>query len=136
MDETTVPFAAVTILQSNGSKLIIGEDPIILPKACKNSIELSNARICHKRDAVHMCEFLSWVDRQSKNKIDEIDIVIELENFRRKDENLKEISFDTIAASGPNAALPHYRVNYSSNRKIKIYQILSVVWKALLKFFL
>ena len=126
LDETTVPFAAVKILQSNGCKLIMGEDPIILPKACKNHVELKHARMCHKRDAVHMCEFLSWVDRQSENKFDEIDAVIELENIRRKDENLKEISFDTIAASGPNAALPHYRVNYSSNRTIKKGEVLLV----------
>ena len=126
LDETTVPFAAVKILQSNGCKLIMGEDPIILPKACKNQVELKHARMCHKRDAVHMCEFLSWVDRQSENKFDEIDAVIELENIRRKDENLKEISFDTIAASGPNAALPHYRVNYTSNRTIKKGDVLLV----------
>ena len=126
LDETTVPFVAVKILKSNGCKLIMGEDPIILPKACKNHVELKHARMCHKRDAVHMCEFLSWVDRQSKNKFDEIDAVIELENIRRKDKNLKEISFDTIAASGPNAALPHYRVNYSSNRTIKTGDVLLV----------
>ena len=126
VDEATVPFAAATILQNNGSKIILGEDPIILPKACKNKVELENARICHKRDAIHMCEFLSWIDRQDENEIDEIDVVIELENIRRKDKNLKEISFDTIAASGPNAALPHYRVNYSSNRKIKKGDVLLV----------
>jgi Xaa-Pro aminopeptidase len=73
-----------------------------------------------------MCEFLSWVDRQNKNEFDEIDVVIQLENIRRKDKNLKEISFDTIAASGPNAALPHYRVNYSSNRIIKTGDVLLV----------
>ena len=126
LDETTVPFAAVKILQSNGCKLMMGEDPIILPKACKNHVELKHARMCHKRDAVHMCEFLSWVDKQSENKFDEIDAVIELENIRRKDENLKEISFDTIAASGPNAALPHYRVNYTSNRTVKKGDVLLV----------
>ena len=126
VDYATVPFAAATILQNNGSKIILGEDPIILPKACKNKVELENARICHKRDAIHMCEFLSWIDRQDENEIDEIDVVIELENIRRKDKNLKEISFDTIAASGPNAALPHYRVNYSSNRKIKKGDVLLV----------
>jgi Xaa-Pro aminopeptidase len=126
VDEATVPFAAATILQNNGGEIILGEDPIILPKACKNKVELENARICHERDAIHMCEFLSWIDRRGENEIDEIDVVIELENIRRKDKNLKEISFDTIAASGPNAALPHYRVNYSSNRKIKKGDVLLV----------
>ena len=126
MDETTAPFAAVKILQASGSEPIMDEDPIILPKACKNPVELRHARICHNRDAVHMCEFLSWLDKQNENEFDEIDVVIELENFRRKDKNLKEISFDTIAASGPNAALPHYRVNYSSNRTIKTGDVLLV----------
>ena len=126
VDETTVPFAAVKILQSNGCKLIMGEDPIILPKARKNHVELKHVRMCHKRDAVHVCEFLFWVDSQNENEFDEIDAVIELENIRRKDENLKEISFDTIAASGPNAALPHYRVNYTSNRTIKKGDVLLI----------
>ena len=126
VDDATVPFAAATILKNNGSKIILGEDPTILPKACKNKVELENARICHKRDAIHMCEFLSWIDRRDGNEIDEIDVVIQLENIRRKDKNLKEISFDTIAASGPNAALPHYRVNYSSNRKVKLGDVLLV----------
>ena len=126
VDDATVPFAAATILKNNGSKIILGEDPTILSKACKNKVELENARICHKRDAIHMCEFLSWIDRRDGNEIDEIDVVIQLENIRRKDKNLKEISFDTIAASGPNAALPHYRVNYSSNRKVKLGDVLLV----------
>ena len=126
MDETTAPFAAVKILQANGIEPMMGEDPIILPKACKNPVEIGHARICHKRDAIHMCEFLSWLDMQNENEFDEIDVVIELENFRRKDKNLQEISFDTIAASGPNAALPHYRVNYSSNRTIKKGDVLLV----------
>ena len=38
VDYTTLPFAAATILQNNGSKIILGEDPIILPKACKNKV--------------------------------------------------------------------------------------------------
>jgi Xaa-Pro aminopeptidase len=39
---------------------------------------------------------------------------------------LKDLSFDTISGSGPNAALPHYRVNTHSNRKLKINEIFLV----------
>ncbi|MGL4243436.1 MAG: M24B family metallopeptidase, partial [Beijerinckiaceae bacterium] len=38
--------------------------------------------------------------------------------FRRETGRLKDISFDTISAAGPNAALPHYRVNERTNRKL------------------
>ena len=54
----------------NLRKIILGEDPITLPKACKNSVELDNARLCHSRDAAYMCEFLSWVDSQNDREID------------------------------------------------------------------
>ena len=126
VDEATVPFAVSTIIKNSGGKIILGNDPISLPKACKNSVELDNARLCHSRDAAYMCEFLSWVDSQNDREIDEIDVVIKLESIRRRDEKLKEISFDTIAAAGPNAALPHYRVNYASNSAVKQNNILLV----------
>ena len=126
VDEATVPFAVSTIIKNSGGKIILGNDPISLPKACKNSVELDNARLCHSRDAAYMCEFLSWVDSQNDREIDEIDVVIKLESIRRQDEKLKEISFDTIAAAGPNAALPHYRVNYASNSAVKQNNILLV----------
>ena len=126
VDEATIPFAVSTIIKNSGGKIILGEDPITLPKACKNSVELDNARHCHSRDAAYMCEFLSWVDSQNDREIDEIDVVIKLESIRRQDEKLKEISFDTIAAAGPNAALPHYRVNYASNSAVKQNNVLLV----------
>ena len=48
----------------------------------------------------------------------EIDAVEALETFRRASPALKDLSFPTISAFGPNSALPHYRVSEASNRKI------------------
>ena len=42
-----------------------------------------------------------------------------LENFRKKNNNYLYPSFDTIAGSGPNGAIIHYRSDKISNRKIK-----------------
>ena len=58
VDEATIPFAVSTIIKNSGGKIILGEDPITLPKACKNSVELDNAKLCHSRDAAYMCELL------------------------------------------------------------------------------
>jgi Xaa-Pro aminopeptidase len=41
-----------------------------------------------------------------------------LEDFRRDTGALKDISFPTIAGSGPNGAIVHYRVTTGSNRTI------------------
>ncbi|MGB6540709.1 MAG: M24B family metallopeptidase, partial [Xanthobacteraceae bacterium] len=41
-----------------------------------------------------------------------------LESFRRETGLLKDVSFPTIAGSGPNGAIVHYRVTRGSNRRI------------------
>ncbi len=48
----------------------------------------------------------------------EIDAAEALESFRRDTGLLKDISFPSISAAGPNSAIPHYRVTTASNRKI------------------
>ena len=100
-------------------------DPCILPKACKNEAELAGARQAHLRDAAAMCEFLAWVDKGISGR-SEIDIVTELEAFRRNTNALTDISFDTICGSGPNGAIVHYRVDEGSNRVIEENTLLLV----------
>jgi Xaa-Pro aminopeptidase len=48
----------------------------------------------------------------------EIDTVEALETFRRQTCALKDVSFPTIAGTGPNGAIVHYRVTRKSNRRI------------------
>ena len=48
--------------------------------------------------------------RRRGGKLTEIDAVEALESFRRDTGVLKDISFPTIAGSGPNGAIVHYRV--------------------------
>ncbi len=66
-----------------------------------------------------MARFLAWLDSEApKGKLTEIDAVEALESFRRDTGLLKDISFPTIAGSGPNGAIVHYRVTRASNRTI------------------
>lgn len=103
-----------------------GEDPCILPKACKNSAELQGMRDAHVRDAVAMCRFLAWFDGSSQQSLTEIDLVTRLEIMRRETNQLMEISFDTIAGAGPHGALPHYRVSTESNARLQDGQLVVV----------
>src|SRR6185437_12239351 len=48
----------------------------------------------------------------------EIDAVEALETFRRETGALKDVSFPTIAGTGPNGAIVHYRVTRKTNRRI------------------
>jgi Xaa-Pro aminopeptidase len=97
-----------------------GPDPCQRAKAIKNATEIKGARAAHARDAVALCQFLAWFDREApRGKLDEITAARQLEAFRVKTGKLKEISFDTISGSGPNGAIVHYRVNTESNRTIE-----------------
>jgi len=118
-DAATAPALLTQALERAGGKADVGKDPIALMKAAKNRAELAGARAAHQRDGAAMARFLAWFDAEvSRRKLTEIDAVNALEAFRRATGALKDISFPTIAAAGPNSALPHYRVTLASNSTI------------------
>ena len=97
-----------------------GADPCVMMKARKNATEISGARAAHIRDGAAMARFLCWFDREvPRGGIDEITAVQRLEAYRVETGQIKDLSFDTISASGPNGAIVHYRVTHASNRQLR-----------------
>jgi Xaa-Pro aminopeptidase len=119
LDRQSVPVWVVQRLDAAGVTHVWGEDPCIMPKARKTAAEIAATRAAHLRDGAAVCEFLAWFDAQSPGTLTEIDVVTKLEECRRATGQLLDISFDTIAGSGPNGALPHYRVSETSNRRLQ-----------------
>ena len=106
-------------VRASSATIVEQPDPCILPKATKNDREIAGFRDAHVRDAAAMVEFLSWLsDHQDGIGLTEIDIVKKLESCRIATGRLKDIAFDTIAGSGPNGAIVHYRVTRESNRQL------------------
>jgi Xaa-Pro aminopeptidase len=93
-------------------------DPCYHLKAIKNFTEIKNMINAHVLDGVALTKFLYWIKKRKKFNLSEIDAERKLENFRRKNKNFLFPSFNTIAGSGPNGAIVHYRANKKSNRKI------------------
>ena len=124
IDGGTASVALARRIEAAGGKADVGADPIGLMKAVKNAVEIEGTRAAHRRDAVAVARFLAWFDREAiKGGLDEIGAAEALEAFRLESGALKEVSFPTISAAGPNAALPHYRVTRSTNRPIEVNQI-------------
>ncbi len=118
-DSATAPALLTQTLERKGGKAEVGADPIGMMKAAKNKAELAGARAAHERDGAALARFLAWFDAEApRGRLTEIDAVEALESFRRATGALKDISFPTIAAAGPNSAIPHYRVSTASNRSI------------------
>lgn len=125
LDPARAPDAVANRLKEAGATIIKTTDPVLLPRACKNTAELRGARAAHLRDGVAMVHFLAWLDANAATPgLTEIDVARELEEARRATgerlgEPLRDISFDTISGSGPNGAIVHYRVDESSNRTVE-----------------
>ena len=119
LDSATAADALSRLITAAGGKPVRGSDPVTLLKAVKNKTEIEGTRTAHRRDAVALARFLAWIDREApKGKLTEIDTVEALETFRRDTGALKDVSFPTIAGTGPNGAIVHYRVTRKSNRRI------------------
>jgi Xaa-Pro aminopeptidase len=119
LDSATAADALSRLIVAAGGKPVRGNDPVSLLKAVKNPTEIEGTRRAHRRDAVALTRFLAWIDREAPSgKLTEIDAVEALETFRRDTGALKDVSFPTIAGTGPNGAIVHYRVTRKSNRRI------------------
>src|SRR6266852_2333437 len=119
LDGATAADALSRLIDAAGGKPVRGNDPVGLLKAVKNITEIEGTRTAHRRDAVALTRFLAWIDREAPSgALTEIDTVEALETFRRDTGALKDVSFPTIAGTGPNGAIVHYRVTRKSNRRI------------------
>jgi Xaa-Pro aminopeptidase len=119
LDQATAADALTRLITSNGGKAVRGADPVSLLKAVKNPTEIKGTQTAHRRDAAALARFLAWVDREAPSgALTEIDTVEALESFRRETGALKDVSFPTIAGTGPNGAIVHYRVTRKTNRRI------------------
>ncbi|AXS41318.1 aminopeptidase P family protein [Breoghania sp. L-A4] len=108
------------IVETAGGRIVKGSDPVALPRARKNAVEIAGARAAHLRDGAAFARFLAWFDAHAPaGDLDEIIAARALEGFRQETGKLREISFDTISGAGPNGAIVHYRVSHETNRAIE-----------------
>ena len=99
-------------------KIINKKDPTYLLKAIKNKTEINNMVKSHILDGVALTKFLYWIKKINKKKISEVEAIKKLENFRKMSKNFLYPSFDTIAGSGKNGAIVHYRAKKENCRII------------------
>jgi len=88
-------------------------------KSIKNKSEIKHTIDTHIKDGLALTRFIYWIKNVNKKKITEIDAKNKLEKFRRLNKDYLFPSFDTIAGTGSNGAIIHYRVSKKSNKIIK-----------------
>jgi Xaa-Pro aminopeptidase len=107
-------------LQHGGAQIVEARDPTILPKAVKNQVEQSGHRAAQARDGAALSRFLHWMSETAyQGGLNELSAAARLKAFREDTGMLKDLSFDTISATGPNGAHCHYKVDETTNRVIE-----------------
>ena len=110
-----------------GANVVRGDDPCVLPRACKNAVEIEGTKRAHARDGAALTRFLHWVATEGQiNPTDEIEAVTKLEGFRQESGLLKDLSFDTIAGAAANGAIVHYRPTERLNKRTEMGSLLLV----------
>jgi Xaa-Pro aminopeptidase len=111
--------AIVQALEAGGATIVAERDPVVLAKALKNPVEIAGHRAASVRDGAALARFLRWIEAEApKGQQTELSAAAKLLEFRQATGVLKDTAFDTISATGPNGALPHYHVTPQSNARI------------------
>tara|TARA_Y100001970_G_scaffold233853_1_gene291770 strand:- start:982 stop:2679 length:1698 start_codon:yes stop_codon:yes gene_type:complete len=100
-------------------QIINRNDPCYNLKSIKNSNEINLMEKAHIEDGVALTKFIYWMKNKKKINLSEIDAQNKLEKFRKMNNNYLFPSFNTIAGTGSNGAIVHYRATKKSNKVIK-----------------
>lgn len=126
-DPATAPCLVFDRLTQYGARTVEAADPCLMPKACKNAVEIDGTRRAHRRDGAALSRFLHWIESDAaKGGQTELSAIARLREFRTAGEHFRGLSFDTIAGAGPNGAVIHYRAAERTNRPIETGQLLLV----------
>jgi Xaa-Pro aminopeptidase len=120
VDHQYVPQKVIHTLIDLGCQVQLGQDPCIALKAVKNTTEITGAYACHKRDAVALVNFLSWLESSilRGEKITEMEAAHQTLFFRKQQEHFFSNSFAPISCTGPHGALVHYAPSIETDKVI------------------
>jgi Xaa-Pro aminopeptidase len=126
MIEALPPCPALTLYDDGECPLALSSilthkkafpNPCQHPKAIKNPTEQNGMRAAHQRDGAAVTRALAWL-KTAPHPITERDIENQFLAQRQKEALFHDLSFPTIAGSGPHGAIIHYRATDQSCRTI------------------
>uniref|UniRef100_A0A7N6FDC4 X-prolyl aminopeptidase (aminopeptidase P) 2, membrane-bound n=1 Tax=Anabas testudineus TaxID=64144 RepID=A0A7N6FDC4_ANATE len=113
-------YALYEIITPEDKLMTSSYSPVLTTKAVKDETEQQILRDAHVRDAVAVIQLLMWLEKVvPEGKETELTAAKYVDTCRRRKDN-RGPSFDTISASGPNAALAHYSPTAENNRKLTV----------------
>lgn len=110
----------VGVIQAASVITIEGLNPSQLLKSRKKPQEIQHVRHTMEADGAALCEFFAWFEAaQGRERITELTIDEKITAARARQPHFVCPSFGTIAAFGPNGAMPHYHATAQSHAVIQ-----------------
>lgn len=119
LDESIVNYNLVKALKGS-AKIIDGKNPSELMRSIKNETEIKNTKWAHIKDGIACTKAIKYIKENiGKEPMTEITASDYFEARRKEQENFVDLSFGTISAYGPNAAMMHYSAKPGSEATLK-----------------
>ncbi len=99
---------AYEVLNANNAKMVEGDCGVSLLQAVKSKKEIKLIKDIYLKDSAAVCKFLYWLSKQTPGTITEYDAACKMDALRSEIPENRGLSFNTISAFGPNAAMMHY----------------------------
>lgn len=102
------------------TEVVFAPNPAAVMKGNKNQTEMENIRIAHIKDAKAMCRFIYWLKQNvGSGEVTEYSAAEKSLELRKEDPDCLDLSFETICAYGPNAAMCHYAPTETEFAKVE-----------------
>jgi Xaa-Pro aminopeptidase len=126
LDPSTITMG--TRLAFSREQVIEKKSPIVLAKALKNPTEISSSKNAHKQAAVGVVKSFRRLQQaiDSGQPVTEKEYADWLYEAYSQAEDFSDLSFNTIAGSGPNGAIGHYG-NPDSTNPMKSDELLLLI---------
>ena len=99
---------AYEVLIANNAEVMEGDCGVALLQAVKSKKEIKLMKEIYLKDSAAVCKLLYWLSKQKPGTVTEYDAACKMDAFRVEIPENRGLSFNTISAFGPNAAMMHY----------------------------
>lgn len=119
---------AARLRDALGGNGVPGASPIFTLKAAKNSVQIEGERRAMENDGAALVGAFMEIERRLRTgePLTEMDVDALLIEYRSKQPEFFEPSFDTIAGYGPHGAIVHYTADEHSNATIEPHGLLLI----------
>ena len=120
IDSRSINFSIYKTITDHARKVIDKPNPTTDMESVRNETQLERIREVYVRDSAALTRFLFWMkENVGKEEISEYSAALRIDEMRSKIEGFIELSFDTISAYGPNAAMMHYEATPENFAMVK-----------------